>query len=151
MPLEQTNWWCFHLQLCTKVSFGIFSVEKKLSDQAFLQQRNYEVVEALLGEWRMQSMWRKTSLTENHQIYVITWRSTTKSAMTVHSRDNVTFSFTQIPFKLKGDILKTDSKLSHLNPLNQSFCFSFSIDLETNWISRYSLQTFKHPKTILEI
>lgn len=35
-------------------------------------QRSYEVVEALLGEQGMQNMWKKTSLTEDPQIYVIT-------------------------------------------------------------------------------
>lgn len=30
-----------------------------------------------------------------------------------------------------------------LPPLNQSFCFSYSNGLETNWISRYSLQSIQ--------
>jgi len=61
--------------------------------------------------------------------------------MTVHSRDNAAFSFAQTPFKFKGNVLKTDSNLSQLKPLSQSFSFSFSIGLETNWISRYRLQS----------
>lgn len=54
-----------------KLPLASFQLET-LIRPGFLTQRSYEVVEALLGERGTQNMWKKTSLTEDHQIYVVT-------------------------------------------------------------------------------
>lgn len=65
---------------------------------SFLTQSSYKVENKVLGEEGMWNIWKKTS--------TITWSSTKKSIMTVHSRTNVIFRFAQIRFKLEGNILK---------------------------------------------
>lgn len=45
---------------------------KAMIRPGFLTQMSYEVVEELRGERGMQNTWEKTSLTEDHQVYVIT-------------------------------------------------------------------------------